>query len=104
MMAAILEALFGAVAYTPHGYCLLWQPELIAIHSLSDIGIAFAYFSIPLAIATFMRRRPDVRPRWVAGLFIAFILLCGLTHLAGVKAGSTAYRRGGATSYQSAEA
>ena len=29
---ALLDALFQTDGYTPHGYCLLWDPALIWLH------------------------------------------------------------------------
>lgn len=72
---------FEPSAFTPHGFCLLWEPGLIWLHGVSDGLIALAYFSIPLAIAAFLRRRPDVEYRWVGWLFAVFILACGATHV-----------------------
>ncbi len=69
---------------TPHGFCLLWEPGLIWLHAVSDGFIALAYFSIPLVLVAFIRRRPDVTHRSVALLFAAFILACGTTHAMGV--------------------
>ncbi len=71
---------FSADALNPHGMCLFWRPELIWTHAISDIVIGLAYFSIPLAIGVFLYRRPDVRFSWAAWMFVAFILLCGVTH------------------------
>lgn len=64
----------------PHGYCLLWQPDLLALHVISDAVIGLAYFSIPIAIAVYLTRRRDVSFTWVAWLFVIFILACGTTH------------------------
>ena len=71
---------FEPSAFTPHGFCLLWEPGLIWLHAVSDAAIALAYFSIPIAIMVFVRRRTDMQHRWVAWLFAAFILACGTTH------------------------
>ncbi len=70
----------------PHGMCLLWRPQLMMLHIVSDALIAAAYFAIPFGIARFVRRRGDLDPghRAVALLFAAFITLCGLTHLASI--------------------
>ncbi len=67
----------------PHGMCLLWQPELMALHIISDLIIALSYFAIPIAIWTFLRRRPDldVQHTVLAIFFSIFITACGLTHL-----------------------
>ena len=73
--------LFNPSGLTPHGFCLSWAPGLVAIHAGSDAVIGLAYFSIPLAIAAFVRQRPDIKYGWVAYLFVAFILACGTTHL-----------------------
>jgi signal transduction histidine kinase/ActR/RegA family two-component response regulator len=70
--------------YAPHGYCLLWQPELIWTHVISDALIAAAYFSIPVALVTFVRRRRDVEFGKMFWLFALFILSCGMTHLMGI--------------------
>lgn len=67
--------------YAPHGYCLLWQPELVWTHVVSDALIAAAYFSIPIALIRFIRARRDVEFGWMAWLFALFILACGSTHL-----------------------
>jgi two-component sensor histidine kinase len=73
----------NVAGYLPHGYCLLWRPDLLALHAISDALIAAAYFSIPLAILAFVRRRRDLEAehRLVAVLFSVFILSCGLTHV-----------------------
>lgn len=71
-------------SYAPHGYCLLWRPELIWTHVISDALIAAAYFSIPVALVSFVRRRPDVEFGKMFWLFALFILSCGLTHVMGI--------------------
>lgn len=79
--------MFGALwntGFAPHGYCLLWQPELIWTHIASDVLIAGAYFSIPAALALLVRRRRDLVFGWAFWCFAAFILLCGLTHVMGI--------------------
>lgn len=82
-MQDIINYLFGAASFMPHGYCLLWRPDLVALHAISDGLIALAYIAIPMAILTFLRQRPDITgtPRRTAYLFVAFILACALTHL-----------------------
>lgn len=83
---AIIDYIFGAASFVPHGFCLAWRPDLVALHAISDLLIALAYFAIPAAIITFVRRRDDLQPAHVrlAGLFVAFILACGVTHLMGL--------------------
>ena len=67
--------------YSPHGICLLWEPELIWLHVVSDALIALAYFSIPFALAIFVTKRRDLKFGWVYWSFAVFILACGLTHI-----------------------
>ena len=68
-------------SYAPHGYCLLWEPSLIRTHVIADALIAAAYFSIPLALLTLIRKREDIRYGWMVALFATFILACGATHV-----------------------
>jgi PAS domain S-box-containing protein len=52
------------------------------MHVLSDAMISVAYFSIPISLISLVRKRTDIRFNWIFALFAAFILLCGITHLA----------------------
>src|SRR5215470_7615442 len=81
LMNTIIEYLFGAAAFVPHGYCLLWRPDLVALHAVSDALVAIAYFSIPAALLVFVRGRRDLAYKPVFGLFAAFITACGITHV-----------------------
>lgn len=67
--------------FMAHGYCLLWNPWLVAMHAGSDFLIFAAYLAIPVAIWIFVRKRPNVEMEGLARLFAAFILWCGLTHI-----------------------
>jgi signal transduction histidine kinase len=64
----------------PHGYCLLWQPDLLLLHVISDALIGLAYFSIPVALGVLLVRKRNLEFNWVIWLFAAFILACGTTH------------------------
>ena len=79
-MEALLRALFEPSGLTPHGFCLQWEPGLIWMHAVSDAIIGVAYFSIPIALISFVRSRRDVAFSWIFWLFAAFILACGTTH------------------------
>ena len=48
---------------------------------ISDISITLAYYSIPLTLLYFVRRRPDFPFKGMIYLFIAFIFSCGTTHV-----------------------
>jgi two-component sensor histidine kinase len=80
---SLWDWLFNPSGLTAHGFCLSWAPGLIALHAISDGLIGVAYFSIPLALAWFVRERRDLTYSygWVIYLFVAFILACGATHL-----------------------
>lgn len=67
--------------FMPHGMCYLWEPSILWTHVVADAVIAFSYFSIPAVMMIFALRRPDLIYRPVAWLFVAFIVLCGTTHL-----------------------
>lgn len=64
----------------PHGYCIAWQPEILWLHVISDLVIVFAYYSIPLTLWYFVRRRTDMPFKPVLYLFIGFIFACGTSH------------------------
>jgi PAS domain S-box-containing protein len=80
MAEHLAEWLLDPSGLTPHGFCLLWQPGLIWTYATADLAIGVAYFTIPVALAVFARRRPDVVYRSILWLFAAFISLCGATH------------------------
>ena len=76
----MLDAIFSG-NFMPHGHCYLWTPAILWSHAISDAIIALAYYSIPLVLVVFVRRRPDVVFGWVFVLFALFILACGTGHL-----------------------
>ncbi|CAN4114491.1 unnamed protein product [Withania somnifera] len=53
---------------------------ILDCQKVSDFFIAVAYFSIPLELLYFISRS-NLPFKWVLVQFIAFIVLCGLTHL-----------------------
>jgi signal transduction histidine kinase len=76
----LLERLLDSSTLSPHGICLLWEPELIWLHVTSDAVIAVAYFCIPVALSIFVSKRRDVDFGWIFWAFI-FITACGVTHV-----------------------
>jgi PAS domain S-box-containing protein len=80
MLSRLSDWLFDPSGLTPHGFCLLWKPGLIWTYAITDISIGLAYFSIPVALASFARRRRELALRPLLWLFAGFILLCGSTH------------------------
>ena len=76
-----LISLLGRSGFLPHGYCFTWSPGLLWSMVSADAVIASAYFSIPLATLSYVRRRPAATTNWLAFLFSAFIFACGITHV-----------------------
>ena len=80
-MASFLSGFFGQNYFIPHGVCLAWDPSLMLLFVLSDSAIAIAYYSIPIALIYFIRKRHDLAFRGIFALTGAFILACGTTHV-----------------------
>ncbi|KAF3887526.1 MULTISPECIES: ATP-binding response regulator [Nostocales] len=81
-MHDVLVNLFSSGLFIPHGHCYLWKPGLVWLHLISDAIIALAYYSIPLTLFYFVRKRQDLPFSWIFLLFAAFIISCGTTHIA----------------------
>ncbi|MDX2254056.1 MAG: ATP-binding protein [Pseudanabaenaceae cyanobacterium bins.39] len=82
----MLEAAFPLLdtsEFIPHGHCYLWQTNLVWLHIIADGLIALAYFSIPIMLIYFINKRSDAKSfQKVSFLFGAFIIACGITHIA----------------------
>lgn len=77
----LLYNFFSSGNFIPHGHCYLWKPELVWLHILADTIIALSYYSIPLTLIYFVRKRDDIPFKVIFLLFGAFIISCGTTHL-----------------------
>ena len=77
----LLTSLLGRSGDLPQGDGLTWTPGLLWVMVGADALIAASYFSIALAILSFVRRRPDSVPNGLPLMFSAFIFACGITHL-----------------------
>src|SRR6476646_9768236 len=75
----LLASLFET--FTPRRQCMNFEADVIWLHFASDLLIALAYFSIPVALVYFTRRRKDLAFHWMFLLFALFIVLCGMTHV-----------------------
>lgn len=71
----------GGGQFMPHGHCYLWTPGLVWLHVISDSLIALPYYSIPLTLFYFVRRRQGIQFNTVFLCFAVFIFACGTTHL-----------------------
>ncbi len=82
--------------FMPHGHCYFWEPAVLWLNVASDLLTALAYYSIPLVLFSFARRRRDLSFSWIFMAFGAFILACGTTHLmAAVTVWNPLYRLDG---------
>ena len=70
--------------FMPHGHCYAWKTSILWTTVGSDLLIAIAYFSIPVALAILTRKRNDLKFKGIIILFALFILMCGITHLISV--------------------
>ena len=75
------EALLASSQFLPHGFCYLWDRGLVLLHVVSDVCIGLAYFSIPITLLSFVRKRRDLPFHWMFLLFGLFIIACGSTHV-----------------------
>ncbi|WP_442938361.1 PAS domain S-box protein [Nostoc sp.] len=80
-MMEFLNNFFSTSQFIPHGHCYLWKPGLVWLHLVSDVLTGFAYYSIPVMLVYFVRKRRDVPFDWMFLMFGAFIVACGTTHL-----------------------
>jgi PAS domain S-box-containing protein len=76
----IVKGLFTS-DFMPHGFCYLWQPGLVWLHVISDGLITLSYYTIPLILVYFVRKRRSVPFNWMFIMFAMFIFGCGTTHL-----------------------
>jgi PAS domain S-box-containing protein len=73
--------MFNYADFMPHGHCFYWAPSILWPWVISNGMVALAYYSIPVALVYFIRKRKDIEFKWIFVLFALFILLCGTTHV-----------------------
>ena len=83
-MLGYISRLLDSRSLSPHGFCLLWRPELLWTHVVSDAFIFLAYMTIPAALAVIIRKRNDIPFGWMVWCFALFITACGFTHFMGI--------------------
>ena len=76
-----IQQLVSGQGFMPHGYSYLWDKGLLGIHVLSDGLVALSYYSIPLALFYFVRRRRDIEFSWLLVCFAVFMVACGTSHV-----------------------
>jgi PAS domain S-box-containing protein len=80
-MESFLWTILTPQGFEPHGYCFLWTRPLLWLYIVSDSLITLAYYSIPIALIYFVRKRRDLAFKRVFLFFAVFIIACGTTHL-----------------------
>ena len=75
-----IHRLFSSSGFMPHGFCYTWNPQVIWLNVASDALISLAYYTIPLTLVYFVRRRRDLAFHWIFLGFALFIVACGTTH------------------------
>lgn len=78
---SFFSKLFSAEGFPARWYCGKWTDFHGWLYILSDLMIWGAYFTIPLLMWYFVRKRKDVPYQPVFWYFMAFIFFCGATHL-----------------------
>lgn len=68
--------------FMPHGVCVEWRKDLLAIHIIGNAIVAFSYFAIPVYLGLMLRNNSEYLfdKKIVAG-FAVFIFFCGMTHV-----------------------
>ncbi|PJJ80413.1 sensor histidine kinase [Mucilaginibacter auburnensis] len=73
--------LFDTANWPPRWHCGSWTDFHGWLYIVSDLMIWAAYFAIPILLYRIVSKRKDLPFLKLFWLFIAFILLCGSTHL-----------------------
>ena len=72
--------IFDTNDWPPRWHCGNWTDFHGWLYIASDLMIWAAYFAIPILLIAIIVKRKDIPFHRIFLLFIAFILLCGLTH------------------------
>ncbi|TFW02496.1 sensor histidine kinase [Oxalobacteraceae bacterium OM1] len=80
-MSELAARWFSGAGFMPLADCYRWLPELLWTYLLSDSAIGLAFYSIPIALVYFMRKRRDLRIHWILVLFAVFFFVAGSGHL-----------------------
>ena len=80
-MYEFLSKLFDGTDFPARWHCGSWTDAHGWLHIISDFLIFGAYLAIPLVLAYFVKRQPNLPFPRIFWLFCAFIVACGFTHL-----------------------
>ncbi len=80
-MGEYFSKFFDASDFPPRWHCGNWSDFLGWLHIVSNLATFGAYFTIPVVLVYFARKRDDFPFTKLFWLFGAFILACGFVHL-----------------------
>ncbi|RYY28655.1 MAG: hypothetical protein EOP41_03035 [Sphingobacteriaceae bacterium] len=80
-LTEFFSKLFSADGFPARWHCGNWTDFHGWLYIVSDLGIWAAYFTIPILLLRVIIKRKDIPFNGVILLFLAFVFLCGLTHL-----------------------
>ena len=81
MISQLSDYIFAFNLLIPHDDCYLPQPVLVWLHLIADVGIALAYYSIPVILIYFVRKREDILFSKIFWLVSGFLFCYGTLHL-----------------------
>lgn len=80
-MFEFLSKLWDTAPFPARWHCGEWSAGHGWLHICSDVAIFLAYMAIPVVLAVLITRRKDLPFPRILWLFVAFIALCGMTHI-----------------------
>jgi PAS domain-containing protein len=80
-IADFFSKIFNTDDFPARWHCGQWSDFHGWLYILSDVSIWAAYFAIPILLFRIMMKRKDVPFNRMIFVFLAFVFLCGLTHL-----------------------
>ena len=83
MSSSLFQFLWSS-DFLPHGLCLSWRSDVVALMVISELMIGACYLSVAASLAVFARRRPDFPYPGIMMLFAMVFALCGLSHVVDV--------------------
>jgi signal transduction histidine kinase len=76
-----MDWLFGGTDFMPRAACGQWETWVLVLYVIANFAVTGSYVAIPAALYWIRRRGGTTLPDGgLLGLFIAFILACGLGH------------------------
>ena len=75
------SAVWTARAFAPDDAERRFAAQVAGNEVAGRLGAALAYYTIPLTLVYFVRRRSDLASHWIFLGFALFIVACGTTHV-----------------------